>query len=518
MFGPISLHNIYSNLSKMTKTNLGYFFIIGIIAFFLVDGITVFGQSDDEKKVKNVQPVPKIYDENLKIELVANKFKFPTTLEFIGPNDFLILEKNTGEVKRVVNDTIIEKPLLKLNVSTNDERGLLGIAIIKKEDAKFNTTSTNDDRITHYVFLYAVQCNEKKQDCKNRIYRYELDNDNNVLVNPKLLLGIPSFPETSHIGGIIKVGPDGNLYLTVGNFQRTNPIEIYKSKTQNFEDGHDFDGRGGILTITQDGLVTGNSVIGDKFPFSLYYAYGVRNSFGMNFDPVTGKLWDTENGPYFGDEINIIEPGFNSGADKIFGIWKNDGEGKRVIQLANGSKKFETVTEEKPSDLLYYGSAYYGKPKFIWDKTVAPTAIIFPNSNKLGDQYENNIFVGSVDGGRLFNFELNKERDGLVLDGPLADGIANNMTEYKDITLADGFSYITDIKIEPDTGYLYVVSGTKGAATGNFGEVYKILPAGPLDVRPSDSPGIAAMKRLMKMTPDQVETPQIDVKDLVTKK
>ena len=51
-----------------------------------------------------------------------------------------------------------------------------------------------------------------------------------------------------------------------------------------------------------------------------YYAYGMRNSFGMDFDPVTGKLWDTENGPWWADEINIVEPGFNSGWKKVQGL------------------------------------------------------------------------------------------------------------------------------------------------------------------------------------------------------
>ena len=497
-----SLFNMNLNLGQKSRRTLYCFVILCINAILLVNNIDVLGQKDGDKQNEETPIVPKVYDQNLKIELVSQEFKFPTTMAFIGPNDFLILEKNTGEVKRVINDKVTEKPLVKLNVSTSDERGLLGIAIIKKQDSKINTTSSNDDRITHYVFLYVVQCDEKKKDCNNRIYRYELDNGNNVLVNPKRLLGIPSFPETSHIGGIIKIGPDGNLYLTVGNFQRTNPITVYKSKTQNFENGHDFDGRGGILTITQDGHVTGKSVIGDKFPFNLYYAYGIRNSFGINFDPVTGKLWDTENGPRFGDEINIVEPGFNSGADKIFGIWKNDGEGKRVLNSSK-TQKLETVKEDKPSDVLYIGDSYYDEPKFIWDKTVAPTAIIFPNSTILGNQYENNIFVASVDGGRIFKFELNKDRNGLVLTGPLSDKIANNTTEYKDITFADGFSFITDIAIEPGTGYLYVVSGTKASPEGKSGEVYRIVPVGNLDddKKANEKPGIDAMKKLMEIAP-----------------
>ena len=51
---------------------------------------------------------------------------------------------------------------------------------------------------------------------------------------------------------------------------------------------------------------------GNNDPLNKYFAYGIRNSFGMDFDPLSGKLWDTENGPFFGDEINLVENGFNS--------------------------------------------------------------------------------------------------------------------------------------------------------------------------------------------------------------
>ena len=61
---------------------------------------------------------------------------------------------------------------------------------------------------------------------------------------------------------------------------------------------------------------------GERYPLDLYYAYGIRNGYGFDFDPVSGRLWDTENGPEFGDEINLVEPGFNSGWKTIQGIWQ----------------------------------------------------------------------------------------------------------------------------------------------------------------------------------------------------
>jgi len=413
-------------------------------------------------------------DPRLKLELVTSGLDFPTTMAFLGPDDFLILEKDTGLVKRVINGKTIETPLLQIEVSKKDERGLLGVAVseIKKPDSA-DSTPLNSNDITHYVFLYAVQCEGegKTQNCENRIYRYDLDNKNNVLINPKLLLSIPSFPDPAHIGGIIDIGPDNNLYVTVGNFQSTIPSEVYKTRTQNYEDGEPVDGRAGVLRITQDGKPVGGGILGSEYPLNLYYAYGIKNSFGIDFDPVTKKLWVTENGPKFGDEINLAEPGFNSGSDKIFGIWRADEEGKK---LQTEGKEGEYVPVDKnPKDLVYFeGKGHYSPPEFIWDKSTPPTALLFLDSKNFGAEYENDMFVGSVDG-QIFHFDLNDNRTELLLKGVLEDKIAADDTEFADILLAEGFGIITDLKQGPD-GNLYVVSGTKQSKSEKSGVVYRI--------------------------------------------
>jgi glucose/arabinose dehydrogenase len=432
----------------------------------------------------------------LKLNLVTSGLDFPTTMAFLGPDDFLILEKS-GTVKRVTNGQIVAKPLLNVDVNEKDERGLLGIAINDIKRINSTSTTTNTDTV-HHVFLYYITCEGKNADCKNQIYRYDLDNKNNALINPKLLLSIPSFPDPAHIGGIIDIGPDNNLYFTVGNFQHTIPEEPYKTKTQNYEDGEAVDGRAGILRITQEGKPVGSGILGNEYPLNLYYAYGVKNSFGLDFDPVTGKLWFTENGPRYGDEINLAEPGSDSGSDKIFGIWRVNEEGKKLEAGsggeggeegaesegdeekgkdagAAGETKFVTVGNTPPKDLVYFeGRGHYSPPKFTWDKSSPPTGILFLNSDKLGSEYKNDIFVGSVDG-RIFHFDLNDNRTELLLKGVLQDKIATDSTEYEDILLAEGFSIITDLKQGPD-GYLYVVSGLKGSEAENPGAVFRIVP------------------------------------------
>ena len=472
----------------MKIINILYYYYIDVkekldkIIFIIslsVSIIFLLYNSDNTYAQQNHQPLSKenitIFDPNLKIELVTSGLDFPTTMAFLGADDFLILEKNTGNVKRVTDGVLLGKPLLHVNTNIKDERGLLGIAVSKKKLSDYPYFVENK-KLTHNVFLYYIECNKNNLKCENKIYRYDLDNQNNELINPRLLVGIPSFPDPSHIGGIISIGPDENLYFTVGNFQNTIPSKLYKTKTQNFEDGEAIDGRAGILRMTQYGSpvldANGNGLLGNEFPLNMYFAYGIRNSFGIDFDPVTGKLWDTENGPQFGDEINLVEPGFNSGADRVYGIWESNVFG----DMLKNKLGEPIVVGNHPQNLVNFeGKGHYNPPEFIWIKTIAPTGISFLDSDKLGSKYNNNIFVGSADGGRLFYFKLNDTRTGFVLNGNLTDKIAYDKTDFDEILFAEGFSIITDVEQGPD-GYIYVVSGLKQSKTEKFGAVFRILP------------------------------------------
>ncbi|HXV89460.1 MAG TPA: PQQ-dependent sugar dehydrogenase, partial [Nitrososphaeraceae archaeon] len=218
------------------------------------------------------------------------------------------------------------------------------------------------------------------------------------------------------------------------------------------------DGRSGILRVTQDGEVVGKGILGDSFPLNLYYAYGIRNSFGIDWDPITGNLWDSENGPHYGDEINLVELGFNSGWVGVQGIWKPNFDEKGELSL-------------NPQGLVDFdGKGKYSSPEFMWIPPVAPTAIKFLNSDKLGTQYRNDIFVGDANTGSIYNFDLDEERTGLQLHDSLEDKIANNFRELTDVTFANGFGRITDMEIGPD-GYLYVLSAQDEGAM-----IHKIIP------------------------------------------
>ena len=406
---------------------------------------------------------PLLVDDNLKVELVARDLDFPTSITFVGKDDILLLEKNTGNVYRIIHGNVTG-PLIHIDVSFKDERGLLGVAISKKE----NKNSTDDIS----VFLYYTQCTkikgQAKSDryCGNYIYKYELDSKSNKLIIPSLLLNISALPGPSHNGGVLQMDKEKNLYVTIGDIQPTkyNQTGSFDTTTQNLLNGSFPDGRAGILRLTQDGKPIGNGILGDKYPLNLYYAYGIKNSFGMDFDPLTGNLWDTENGPQFGDEINLVKPGFNSGWEKVQGIWKlNKTREKDGIFNESGGKV----------DLVNFdGKGKYSRPEFVWDNTVAPTALVFLASDKLGKDYRNDILVGSVKNGTIYHFDLNKNRKSLSLEGGLADLVVDKKDKTSKVIFAKNFGIITDLKVGPD-GYLYVVSGIRGT---DEGAIFRIVP------------------------------------------
>jgi len=218
--------------------------------------------------------------------------------------------------------------------------------------------------------------------------------------------------------------------------------------TQNYQNGAIPDGRSGILVVTQEGKPTGKHTLGSSFPLNLYYAYGIRNSFGIDWDPVTGSLWDSENGPNFGDELNLVQPGFNSGWASVQGYWKPDVEKIGPPSLI-------------PNDLVSFGGhGTYSAPEFTWINPAAPSAIKFLDTNKYGSEYKNDLLVGDANNGNVYDFNLDEQRQNFELSGKLSDKIANNTRETNDLVFANGFGRVADIEIGPD-GLLYILSTQK---------------------------------------------------------
>ena len=360
---------------------------------------------------------PSLRDPNLKVESFVSGISLPTSMLFLDQNNILVLEKD-GNVRLVSNGMLQAEPLVSLTVDSKNERGLLGA-----------------ERVGESVFLYATV---KDGEVINRIYKYTLAGAE--LTNEEVFMDLPGTPATNHQGGKLAVSNDGYLYSVTGELQRDG-------KDQNIVNGPDPDFSGAILKINpNDGSPAPNNPFqGDNpnDPLNWYQAYGIRNSFGLGVDPVTGTLWDTENGAQSYDEINLVSPGFNSG-------WK----------LAMGPISDSGITE---NDLVSFPNSSYKDPILSFLDSFGITDIEFLNSDKLGAQYSNNAFVGDLGYGNLYRFELNEDRTDFALDSPgLDDRVVDNDDELASILFGEGFEGVTDIKTGPD-GFLYVLSFNDGA-------------------------------------------------------
>ena len=356
---------------------------------------------------------PTLKDSNLQVESFVSGLASPTSMLFLDQNNILVLEKD-GNVRLVSNGMLQDQPLVTLDVDNKNERGLLGV-----------------ERIDESIFLYATV---KDGGIINRIYKYSLG-PGTELTNEQVFMDLPGTPATNHQGGKLAVSKDGYLYSVTGELQRNG-------KDQNIVNGPDPDFSGAILkTNPNDGSPAPNNPFhsdNPDDPINWYQAYGIRNSFGLGVDPVSGTLWDTENGEKSHDEINLVSPGFNSGWKLVMGPISDSGV--------------------SANDMVNFPDSNYKDPILSFVDSFGITDIEFLNSDKLGVEYSNNAFVGDLGYGNLYRFELNEDRTDFKLNAPgLDDHVVDNDEELDSILFGQGFGGITDIKTGPD-GLLYVLS------------------------------------------------------------
>jgi glucose/arabinose dehydrogenase len=421
------------------------------------------GDDNHDSFTPKVMSSPVVYDSELKIQQVFHGISFATQMDFLGPDDIVVLQKNDGKVLRIKNCELLPEPILDLPVANLVERGLLGVAL-------YNNTQDGKE----YAFIYFTHAakDEDGDDASkgyaplgNRLYRFELVDGK--LENAKPLFFASAQRGASHNSGVVLMGPDNNVYFAVGD------IASHRTRAQNYENGSAADGTSAIIRINQNGESAGQ-ILGREEPINKYYAYGIRNSYGLDFDPITGILWDTENGPDHSDEINLVEPGFNSGWRKIIGFpnsTTNFDQDQDLVTCLYCSKI--TGFFDRLINKYFYGvqDGKYSDPEFVSNIPIGITAIKFFNSDKLGPMYGNDVFVADYVLGNIMHFELNENRDAFILDGKLADKMANDWQELSSVTFAQGFRSITDLEVGPD-GYLYVLG------YGPDSSIYRIVPKG----------------------------------------
>jgi glucose/arabinose dehydrogenase len=452
---------------------------------------------------------PSVVDPNLAVRTAASGLDQPISMAFIGPNDMLVLEKATGKVQRVV-DGVVQSTVLDLPVNSASERGLLGIALhpqffIGGRVYLFWSESSTGADSTELAEVPLLG---------NRVDRYVWNGS--TLTFERNILRLRSFQADAgqplrgnHDGGVLRFGPDGKLYVIDGDTGRRGQLQ--KLVNGPFGPGVPDDQFGGpepdnahltgvILRLNDDGTAPSSNpffgageALGGEVGANVQkiFAYGLRNSFGMAFDPVSGDLWEQENGDDSFTELNRAEPGFNSGWVQIMG------PPERIAQF----KTIETTVTPSPPDPFaetYFGlqqirwlptniadspgealsrlfmlpGAHYSAPEFSWKFEVAPAGIGFLESRALGPQYTNDLFVGAarvfLEGGHLFHFNLTGNRRKVAVDDPrLEDRVADNLhkweiTESESVLFGRNFGVGTDVLTGPN-GNLFVVSLSDGA-------------------------------------------------------
>ncbi len=446
-----------------------------------------------------IQPVaatPSMLDDNLTVSTVVAGLDQPTSIAFIGANDFLVLERATGKVQRIVNGALHSTPL-DLAVNNASERGLLGIA------------SHPGFAQNGFVYLFWTESSTGADTANidqiallgNRVDRYvwngaTLTFDRNLIKLRALQQDAGQPARGNHNGGVIRFGLDRKLYIIFGdngrrgflqNLATGGPVPDDQFGGPAPDDAHL---TGVILRLNDDGStptdnpffnattnLTGEAAANIKKVF----AYGIRNSFGMDFDPLSGALWTQENGDDAFDEINRVAPGFNGGWIQTMGPISRVAEFKSIeLTYAAGNLQqirwppgnIADTPQQALSRMFMLPGAQYVDPEFSWKYALAPSPIGFLKGRGLGPQFEGDLFVGAsrttLLNGFLFRFKLTPDRQHFSFSDPrLADRVADNvdkfdLTESESLVVGKDFGITTDIQTGPN-GNLFVVSLSNGA-------------------------------------------------------
>jgi aldose sugar dehydrogenase len=301
------------------------------------------------------QDSPTMVDENLQVRTVVTGLTNPTAMVFIGERDMLVLEKNTGKVQRVINGVIQPTPALDLAVNFGSERGLLGIALhpsFPRDPSVYlywteSTTGNDTNELSATTLL------------GNRVDRFRWDGTTlthtaNIIRLRAIQEDAGQQPRGNHDGGVLKFGPDRKLYIYMGDNGR-------RGQMQNLPDGPGPEGNqpddqfggpepdnahltGMILRLNDDGTTPRDNPFyeagrlrGGEAGANLQkvFAYGIRNGFGMTFDPYSGHLWEAQNGDDSFTELNRVSAGANLGWVQVMGPLSRLSEFKAIETSSN---------------------------------------------------------------------------------------------------------------------------------------------------------------------------------------
>lgn len=456
-------------------------------------------------------------DPTLQVSADANVgLSQPIGLMFLGPRDYLVAEKASGQVKRVVNGAVTGI-VLDLAVNSASERGLLslvrapGFPTVPYVYAYWTESSTGSDttvlsevplrgnRVDRFVWNGSTLAFDRN------VLNLRARQTDNVPVPGQSATSANPSERGNHNGGPMRFGPDGKLYVFVGDLGRRGWMQNLANGpfvTAPFLDDT-FGGpaadnahlSGVVIRLNADGTVPGDNpffasgaAIGGEVGanLQLVYSYGHRNGFGMAFDPVVGSLWLTENGDDSYSELNRVVPGMNGGWIQLAGPLGRFADWRRIetTQFDRALQQVRYPPTRAPytaagalARMFQLPGATYVDPKLSWRYEIGPSGATFVQGSGLGAAYDGTLWFGSArafvqvggTGGSLYRLKLTSDRLDVDVsaDPRLADRVADNLvraqkfegTESETLIVGRGFGTVTAMEQGPD-GALYVVSLT----------------------------------------------------------
>jgi aldose sugar dehydrogenase len=319
---------------------------------------------------------------SFKVETVAGNLEVPWSIVW-APDGRMIFTERPGRVRVFQNGKLQTQPLFVVpDVDTGGETGLMSVAL----HPEFQSN--------RFVYLsYAYTTNGEFV----RVVRYR-ETPNGFTDRKVILENIPS--AQFHAGCRLRFGPDGKLYITTGDATDRNLAQQLNSVA------------GKILRLNDDGSIpSDNPFVGRSDARPEIFAYGSRNAQGIDFQPGTNLLFETEHGPSGfdgpggGDEVNIIDRGKNYGWPAIH---------------------HRQTRAEMESPLLEYTPA------------CAPASGMFYRGSQL-PQFKGNFFFGCLRGTKIIRVVLDGRR--VVSEENLLEGKYGRIRDIAEGP--DGFIYFS---------------------------------------------------------------------------
>jgi glucose/arabinose dehydrogenase len=332
-----------------------------------------------------------------KVDKLAEKIGRPWAIIPFPGNRLLVTDRRGYMQLLSAEGAILKKITGFPEVWSKGQGGLLDVAL----DPDFATNNT-----IYWSFSQPFG----KGNC-TAVAKGQLSETDSVVFNPTVIFqALPELNSDLHFGSRLLFDKEGYLFVSAGersNMEGRKQAQLLSS------------GLGKIFRITKEGKpAPGNPFINQKDAKPEIYSYGHRNPQGLDINPATGDLWETEFGPRGGDEVNLIKPGKNYGWPVItYGI-EYSGE-----KVGDGIQQKEGMEQ----------------PMYYWDPVLSPSGITFYNSDSI-PQWKNNLFIGGLSSMHIARLII--ENNKVVGEESL---LIDKKERFRDITQYNGALYtVTD--------------------------------------------------------------------------